>query len=227
MRYQQPSPQALATVLDLHPNEFTDVANLTVMQAAFVEHYVATLNAGKSARDAGFTDPHAGSRLLRLPKVIEAIQARRLRMQSMVQVECYDLIRELTAIAFSNIDDHASWNEEGIVRHVPKNELSRNELAAIKKMKTKVTTRQDEDGVMITDTQVEFEFHSKLDAIKQLRDILGISTESAQNSTNGQNATQSSDLPDFRQWPVELLQKFEKFLDQETAIVIEADQNHS
>lgn len=218
MRYIPPSPEALSTVLDLQDHEVSDIADCTVREAAFVENYVRTLNGPKASRDAGFSGDQS-RRLLSTPRIQEAIQNRRLRMRSGLQVECFDLLRELSSIAFSNLQDHVTWNDEGIVRFIPTDRLSREELAAVRKMKTKVTTRREEEGTMITETTVELEFHSKLDAIKQLREQLGFMQA---GQPEGQPVQPHHDLPDFSKWPKDLLEKFEQFLVVNTPTVIES-----
>jgi phage terminase small subunit len=135
---------------------------LTNQQKKFVIEYLAHPNATKAAQRAGYSRRNAhntGSELLKLPEIKQAVA------DGMAQFEVTPerVITELARLAFADIRDIGEVTEGGVI-FIPTSELSPEDAASIKKIKS--TTTRDEDGV--ERTTLEIEQYDKIRALELL-----------------------------------------------------------
>ena len=89
------------------------MSSLTPKQERFVAEYLVDLNASQAAARAGY-NPGSGGRLKATPVVQQAIS---LGMQARAQrtgVTQDRVVRELAALAFSDMRDFVSWGPAGV-----------------------------------------------------------------------------------------------------------------
>ena len=88
------------------------MSDLTKKQAAFVREYLLDLNAKQAAIRAGYSPRSAeveGSRLLRHPKVVEALARERKAIESRTGITPERVLTELVKIGFSDIRKVVAW----------------------------------------------------------------------------------------------------------------------
>lgn len=196
-------------------DESLDFSGLTAKEAAFCDAYIDSVNASLACRIAGYADDKSGWVMLRKPHIQEAIRLRRLRYQRVMQVVPSDCIKELVASAFSNIGDYCSWDAEGNVRFVDPATLSRIELSAIKKIRSRTVIKRSESGEDVN-TTMEIELHDKLNAINKLGEFLPSLKQVAAISES-----KEEDARDLRSWPDELVEQVAAFIKEKTAHIVE------
>lgn len=160
------------TVEDLR-SEF----GLTLKQARFVQELPACdWNGTEAALKAGYAEGSArrtASENLTKSHIQAALSAYTRPMVRRAEIRAEELLEEYRRLAFSSIADIVSWDEDGRVTMVPSEELPPEVLAAVKKMKSKTTTKQFDDYSETT-TRLELEFHSKTQAMDKLGQYLGL-----------------------------------------------------
>ena len=86
---------------------------INAQQHAFVEHYVACMNATEAARRAGYSDASYGRALLTHPYVRNAIAKRQKAAFEEAGVAPERVLQELANVAFANAEDFAKVAEDG------------------------------------------------------------------------------------------------------------------
>ncbi len=159
---------------------------LTARQQRFVEEYLTDLNATAAAKRAGYSEPTArqmGSENLSKPDIQEALreaQARRLRTLAEQHpdspaVDPTRTLRELAAVAFSDLGDLVLFTEQGI-RFKPADQIpeaARRAVCAVKVKRTLGTANEPPSEV------VEFKLWPKVEALKLLAQHLGLIKDDA------------------------------------------------
>lgn len=110
------------------------MAKLTEKQKRFVQEYLVDLNATAAAKRAGYSEKTAdriGPELLGKTCVSAAIQEAIKNRQKRTEITQDRVLAELAAIAFANGANYATINCNGLVRHVPTNELNTEQKKAI------------------------------------------------------------------------------------------------
>lgn len=141
---------------------------LTAKQRRFVDEYLVDLNATAAARRAGYS-PTSAPRLLATPAVAEAVTEAQATRAARLQLSQDDVVRELAAIAFTDLRDVAEWGndpDEGeaqrpLLRLRPSSGLDARAAAAI-------------ESVKISDRGVAIRLHDKLRALELLGRHLGM-----------------------------------------------------
>lgn len=136
---------------------------LTAKQARFVDEYLIDLNATQAAIRAGYSQHTAGkigAQLLGKTGVRAALRARQAVLREKVGVRQEQVIAELAAIAFANINDYVESSEAG-ERLRPLSELTRAQVHAI------ADARQFKNGFRLR-------LHSKMQALDMLARHLGL-----------------------------------------------------
>ena len=116
---------------------------LTLQQSRFVDEYLSDpdRNATKAARRAGYAFSSASgtaSKLLQIPHVKAAIEARQGKAADALGITEVRILQELAKIGFSNVQDFATLTEDGgSIRDIP-----REHAAAIKE----ITVEQTDNG---------------------------------------------------------------------------------
>ncbi|MHC1712786.1 MAG: terminase small subunit [Solidesulfovibrio sp.] len=110
-----------------------DDNSLTDRQQCFVEEYLVDLNAGAAAARAGYAARSAyalGPRLRKMPQVRAAIDAAMAVRSQRLRITQDKVLSELARIAFADIRDFVSWDEDG-VHLLPSAKLDSDQTACI------------------------------------------------------------------------------------------------
>jgi phage terminase small subunit len=110
----------------------------------FARHYLETLNATNAAIESGYSAKSAysqGSRLLRDARVQELIKRKRDEQMEKLDLRPYKVLRELSLLAFSNMQDYIGVNERGQA-YIDLSKVTRDQAAAIQE----ITSEEFMDG---------------------------------------------------------------------------------
>lgn len=155
---------------------------LTILQQRFADIYFtmkepnqtqAYIQAGYKAK--GKTAEQAASRVARNVKVRAYLDGLRAKVTKKTEIDGAKVVTELGKIAFTNIKDYISIDEDGVIHFIPFDQIEEDKLAAIESIKVRVnvTTNRKEDKEY-TSTTTEFKLHSKLNSLEQLGKHFGI-----------------------------------------------------
>ena len=109
-------------------------ASLTDKQKMFVKNYLLDLNATQAAIRAGYSKKTAqriGSENLSKPLVAAAIQKGQAKAAAKLDFKAEDVLRELGRLAFSNMLDYMTVNEESGLPSIDLSKLTREQAKAI------------------------------------------------------------------------------------------------
>ena len=132
------------------------MAELTGKQARFVEEYLIDLNATQAATRAGYGEKNAkqqGTENLAKPIIAEAIAKAKAERSKRTLVTADEVIQELKKLALSNVLDFTKVGEDGKTLEVDLSELTRDQAAAIKEIKT--TVLKSGDKVLSAETELK------------------------------------------------------------------------
>lgn len=150
---------------------------LNPQQQKFADVYLECGRVEKAALAAGYSHKSAhvtGSRLLRNAKVAEYISRRQNAVATKAEKLEDRLIEELGNLAFSNIGDFVTVDDEGLPQ-IDFSRATRAQLAAINSVSTKRTKRYDAKGKHIaTETNAKFGLSSKHESIRTLMQFKGM-----------------------------------------------------
>ena len=107
---------------------------LTVMQRSFVTEYMKDFDANAALTRAGYRTRwpvQAAWHLLRHPAIEAAIEAEAARAESRILLDADRVVRELEALAFSDIRTYLTERPDGSLALKPRSELSERDTAAI------------------------------------------------------------------------------------------------
>lgn len=113
---------------------------LTPKQDRFAMEYIIDENGGAAYKRAGYkcaTDEAAyvgASKLLRNPNVLRRIEELKKERNKVVRIDGQRVLQEVANIALANIGDYLSWDTEGNVVYVASDQLTREQLAAVKEV---------------------------------------------------------------------------------------------
>ncbi|OPY06093.1 MAG: hypothetical protein A4E61_00076 [Syntrophorhabdus sp. PtaB.Bin184] len=101
--------------------------------------------------------------------VAESIVAKRLAEMEKAGAKLPRLIKELAAIAFSDIADYVDVSDDGSLTAIPTASIKPAKRKAIKKIKEHTRITESADGEKIwKDSRIEYELYDKLSAITTL-----------------------------------------------------------
>jgi phage terminase small subunit len=149
----------------------------------FISYYIQTYNATEAAKLAGFSQRSAhsqGSRLLKNADVQAAIEAEEHKLETKVGVTKQRVIKELSLIGFSSIDEHLDIDSGGTIRAKSFDEMPPGAVRAIKKIKEKRTikavqgTKDKPSEDVVLESQFEFELYDKPQALINIGKELGM-----------------------------------------------------
>lgn len=152
---------------------------LTKRQSLFVEEYVKDCNGVRAARAAGYSakNPYTLAHALldpkRFPLVVEAVDAALEAKRRDCRIEAIHLIEETAAIGF--LQPKRMLAPDGSV--MPLADMPDDVAAAIASINVTYGEQPDEDGAFTRVRHVDVKFHNKLDALKQLAVLLGLTRE--------------------------------------------------
>ena len=138
----------------------------------FVEEYLVDLNATQAYIRAGYSENGANAgaaRLLADVSIQEAVRERFEEARRDKEVTPERVIREFARLAYSDMRAVAEWSDDG-VRFRPSSELTDDEAASIKSVKSVTTT--DPNGV--SRTHVEVQQHDKPRSLDSLGRYLAL-----------------------------------------------------
>ncbi len=157
-------------------------------QQAFVEAYAAAPNPRAAAIKAGYSLKGATSQaafLLAHPGVIEALQVRKGEALARLEVTEDMVLRELAVVAFSNLEDFVTWDDEaGALKVKPSAEIPRQIMAALADISEKSIKTTNKDGSRsYTIVNRHVKLYPKLEALKLLAEYLGLTDSMAPKVT--------------------------------------------
>jgi phage terminase small subunit len=146
---------------------------LTAKQRAFIDHYVVTKNATRSAILAGYSKKTAdtiGKENLRKPQIKKEIETRLAQTAERVKVTGDQVLNELRAIGMFRLSDVVSVEKDVNESGNP------TKYANIKETDewTDDAHRAIESVKINAKGEIEVKAHSKVAALKQLGDSLGL-----------------------------------------------------
>lgn len=149
---------------------------LTDMQAAFVDHYLVTLNAKRSAIKAGYSPVSAERQahdLLKNPQVSAAIRKRMDARAERVGLKAEQVLSEIAKIALSDMRQIAAFGADG-VQIFESDDIHHDAAATIQEVSERRQTRYDEDGNEIVTSNIKVKLHDKLKALDLAGRHLGL-----------------------------------------------------
>ena len=142
---------------------------LTPQQDRFAQEYIIDLNASKAALRAGYSEASHGTlgyQLLQNPIIIDAIERHKKALAAKTQVTAEMVIAEYMKLGFTEMDEFATWDDEG-TRLTPSANLTKKQTAAIQEITVK------------SDGERKIKLHDKKGALDSLGKHLGLFTERA------------------------------------------------
>jgi phage terminase small subunit len=138
----------------------------------FVDQYLIDHNAVKAWQRAGFgsgnysNDCIQAQKAMARPDVQQMIHERQLELSQRVEITQEMVIKELMAIAFSNIKDILRWEENGSINFFSSDSISREKAAAISEINQVINANGS--GSM------KFKFYDKQSALIMIGKYLGM-----------------------------------------------------
>ena len=145
---------------------------------AFADAYIATGNASESARRAGYSSQCAGvtgHKLLRRPDVQEYLANMTAKVHEAEEEDLRDRVnKELSTLAFANIADFISIDDDGTPR-VDLSNATPEQLRAIASVKSKTRKIYNKEGEHIaTETESAFAMSDKYRGLELIGKTLGM-----------------------------------------------------
>lgn len=154
--------------------ENTDfIGNLKPQHQSFVLAYIETFNAKISAIRAGFAPKHAkayGYQLLQRPEIKAEIDRITQLKAEHIQVDQYMIVEQLQKIAFADLTDYVSWDENGVMFLDPE----KVDGQVIAEIDVSNATTVDANGKDVSRTKRKIKLQDKLKAIELLGRHLGM-----------------------------------------------------
>ena len=148
---------------------------LTDQQQRYVEEYLVDLDRVAAAKRANYSAKSAASaanRLMKNPNILRAITLAKKLRSARIEVTQDRVIQEIAKIAFANMHDYISVDDEGYAT-VDFSDLNRDKCAAIKEIVVDTLPRgtgEDRHTVLRT----RFKLYDKLEALTTLAKHLGL-----------------------------------------------------
>jgi len=161
---------------------------LTDEERRFVEEYLIDRNGVRSWRAVhGAEQTYAAaavsaSQLLKKPKIKAEIAAAECAISRRCRVSAERVVRELAAVAFSDIGDHVDYTNEGLPRLKPGKSVTATARKSLKKIKIKtrrLKSHGNDDSVVEEVEEAEVELYDKLSALDKLSKQLGLFKDEA------------------------------------------------
>ena len=148
---------------------------LTPKQSRFVAEYLIDGNATQAAIRASYSEKTAaaiGSENLTKPEIAAAIREAEEARSERTQVTADRVLMELAAVAFSDLRDAATWDEDG-VSLIASSVLSDDAARALREVTARIETFDGEQGTRTT-RHLQVKQHDKLRALELLMRHLGM-----------------------------------------------------
>ena len=149
--------------------------DLTEAEQRFVREYLANPVAGTAALRAGLASTLSsgftmGHRILKKPQVRQVIEQAQAARAAFLEVEAARILRESANLAFADVRDVLTWDDRGVVRFRPSEDLTPDVAAAIKSIQVDEEERAD-GGVA---RRIKMQFHDKRGALDLLCRMQGL-----------------------------------------------------
>lgn len=161
--------------------------SLTEKQRRFCEEYLVDLNATQAATRTGYSKKTAysiGQENLKKPEIQKLIQKLMKERSERTQVTQERVVMELALIAFSDLADYLSIEENtGVI--IPKSfdEMEEGKSRALESIKEDRAIKEDAKGEQVTVyDKVTFKLHSKIKALELLGRHLGMFIDNIKHS---------------------------------------------
>lgn len=159
----------------------TSYDQLKPFERQFVDAYIATDSPIGAVRQIfpgeGLTEEQRRTThrvraydLIRRPLVQAAIAERLMKIAGKFELTAERVLAEVAKIAYSNMDDYFVKGEDG-VRKLNLDDATRDQMAAVGKIKVKRTTDKETGDVT---EEIEFALHDKLGALEKAMKNLGL-----------------------------------------------------
>lgn len=169
---------------------------LNPKQQRFVEEYLVDLNATGAAERAGYKHPNTqGPRLLVNVGVAAAIQERRTRLRNKLEVTQERVLQELARIAFADVRDLFTWDEERAC-HVPSANLTDDQAAAVSAIEAETIRTTNLDGSVDVKIKLKLRTYDKKGALDSLAKHLGMFIERHEHTGRDGGPIETKELSD-------------------------------
>jgi phage terminase small subunit len=151
------------------------VPKLTNKQELFIAEYCIDCNASRAAIAAGYAKDSAkemGYENLTKPHVASKVRQRLLEMASRAEITAGSVLRELALMAFADMGQYNSVDEDGAVR-LDFRGMGPDGMRAVKKIKQEVMMIGDANDRMPI-LKTEFELYDKQVALDKLMRYMGL-----------------------------------------------------
>lgn len=165
-----------ACVYDTRMNSKSLNVMLDPKHKLFADQYLLTGRISESARHAGYSGRSAhvsGNRLLKRPDVIAYLAQQAAKVTEQQEDLQSKVVRELTDMAFANIGDFITIDDEGIPQ-VDFTDATPEQLKAIASITSKTKTTHDKEGGVTVERDNRFAFADKYRGLELLGKHLGL-----------------------------------------------------
>tara|TARA_R110000803_G_C11978839_1_gene320488 strand:- start:1495 stop:2103 length:609 start_codon:yes stop_codon:yes gene_type:complete len=163
------------------------VAKLTNKQQLFISEYCIDCNATRAALAAGYAKESAhtiGWENLQKPAVAVAIREKLLEMASRAEITAGAILRELALLAFADMSQYNTIDEDGNVR-MDFRQMGPDGMRAVKKIKQEVQFVGDANEKMPI-LKTEFELYDKQAALDKLMKYMGLYAADNERKISGE-----------------------------------------
>ena len=151
------------------------MAKLTDKQTLFISEYCIDCNATRAALAAGYSEDTAakiGWENLQKPEIAKAVREKLLEMASRAEITAGAVLRELALLAFADMGQYSTIDEDGNVR-MDFRQMGPDGMRAVKKIKQEVQFVGDANEKMPI-LKTEFELYDKQAALDKLMKYMGL-----------------------------------------------------
>jgi phage terminase small subunit len=151
------------------------MAKLTDKQTLFISEYCIDCNATRAALAAGYSEDTAakiGWENLQKPEIAKAVREKLLEMASRAEITAGAVLRELALLAFADMGQYSTIDEDGNVR-MDFRQMGPDGMRAVKKIKQEVQFVGDANEKMPI-LKTEFELYDKQAALDKLMRYMGL-----------------------------------------------------
>ncbi len=163
------------------------MAKLTNKQTLFISEYCIDCNASRAALAAGYSEDtaaHMGWENLQKPQIATAIREKLLEMASRAEITAGSVLRELALMAFADMSQYNTIDEDGNVR-MDFRQMGPDGMRAVKKIKQEVQFVGDANEKMPI-LKTEFELYDKQAALDKLMRYMGLYAKDNERKVTGQ-----------------------------------------
>jgi len=161
------------------------MAKLTDKQTLFISEYCIDCNASRAALAAGYSEDTAakiGWENLQKPEIAKAVREKLLEMASRAEITAGAVLRELALLAFADMGQYNTIDEDGNVR-MDFRQMGPDGMRAVKKIKQEVQFVGDANEQMPI-LKTEFELYDKQAALDKLMKYMGLYAKDKEVNAN-------------------------------------------